>query len=85
MPTRVWIGPNETPAELVEVVSSTELHATYMGGGDGRERVRVLTSIGETTLEDGFEALRPPVITSVTPDRGVGGTRVIIRGHGFEA
>jgi hypothetical protein len=83
MPTRVQIGPNV--ALDVEVVSTTELHATYAGGGDGPEDVIVTTSVGETRLPGGFEALRPPLITSVIPSRGVGGTRVVIRGHGFEA
>lgn len=82
MPTAVWIGPNQ--ALDVEWVSSTELRATYAGGGDGDEDVRVVTSVGTAVLEGGFEALRPPVITSVTPARGVGGTRVTIRGQGFE-
>ena len=83
MPTQVWIGPNQ--ALDVEWVSTTELRATYAGGGDGPEDIVVVTSIGSTTLAGGFEALRPPVITSVTPARGPGGTRVTIRGHGFEA
>ena len=83
MPTRVQIGPNE--ALDVEWISSTELRATYAGGGDGPEDVIVVTSIGQTTLPGGYFALRPPVITSVTPNRGPGGTRVTIRGAGFEA
>lgn len=83
MPTRVQIGPNE--ARDVEVISPTELTATYMGGGDGPEDVIVSTSAGSATMTGGFLALRPPTITGVTPDRGPGGTRVLIRGSGFEA
>lgn len=82
MPTRVIIGPNE--ALDVEVISSTELRATYAGGGDGPEDVIVTTALGTARLEGGYFALRPPLITSVTPDRGAGGTRVTIRGAGFE-
>jgi hypothetical protein len=86
MPTRVRIGPNES--HTVEVLSPTELVATYMGGGDGPEDVTVSTSAGSATAAEAFFALRPPqapTIESITPDAGVGGTRVRITGSGFEA
>jgi hypothetical protein len=83
MPTRVQIGPNE--ALDVTVISTTQIIATYAGGGDGPEDVIVSTSVGTATLPGGFDALRPPVITAVVPSRGPGGTRVTIHGHGFEA
>jgi hypothetical protein len=85
MPTTVRIGPNE--ARDIVVVSPTELQATYMGGGDGPEDVEVTTSAGSTTAQGAFFAVRPPTpptINSVTPTGGVGGTRVTIRGSGFE-
>jgi hypothetical protein len=85
MPTRVRIGPNES--RDVEVISDTEVIATYMGGGDGPEDVEVTTSAGSVTAQGAFYAVRPPsppTIASVTPNGGVGGTRVLIRGSGFE-
>lgn len=81
---RVWIGPNESVE--VEVVSDTELVAQYMGGGDGPEDVVVRTALGETTAKGAFYAQqrpRPPTISAITPDAGVGGTRVTIHGSGF--
>ena len=86
MPTRVQIGPNEALA--VQVISPTELEATYAGGGLGPEDVVVTTSQGSVTAAGAFDALpppRPPTITSVTPSAGRGGTRVVIEGSGFEA
>jgi hypothetical protein len=86
MPTQVWIGPNE--CRDVEVISPTELVATYMGGGDGPEDVRVQTSSGSATAAEAFYAERPPqppTINGVSPPSGRGGTRVTITGSGFEA
>jgi hypothetical protein len=88
MATRVWIGPNESVS--VEVVSDTELVATYMGGGlPGQpEDVLVRTSRGSATATDAYTPTphppAGPTIASVTPDAGPGGTRVTIRGTGFE-
>jgi hypothetical protein len=85
--TRVRIGPNEAPPGSVEVISDTELTAPYMGGGDGPEDVTVTTSAGQATATGAFYAERPPqppTITAVEPDRGPGGTRVTIRGTGFQ-
>jgi hypothetical protein len=84
--TRVWIGPNE--ARDVEVISPTQVVATYMGGGDGPEDITVQTSAGRVTAEGVFVAERPPqppTITGVAPSSGRGGTRVAIAGSGFEA
>jgi hypothetical protein len=87
MATRVRIGPNESPA--VEVLSDTELVATYMGGGLGPEDVTVTTSKGSATAAGAFTAVphppAGPTIDNVAPDAGPGGTRVTIRGTGFEA
>jgi hypothetical protein len=86
MPTRVRIGPNESPT--VEVMSETELYATYMGGGMGPEDVEVTTSRGTAIAPGAFTALRPvptPTIEAVDPDTGHGGQRVRITGTGFEA
>jgi hypothetical protein len=85
--TRVRIGPNEAPPGMVEVISDTELTAPYMGGGDGPEDVVVTTSAGSATAAGAFYAERPPsppTIEAVEPARGVGGTRVTIRGTGFQ-
>ena len=85
VPTRVRIGPNE--ALNVVVVSDTELLATYAGGGDGPEDVVVTTSAGEATAAGGFLHVarpKPPTIAEIAPDSGQGGTRVTIRGTGFE-
>jgi hypothetical protein len=85
--TRVRIGPNEAPPGMVEVISDTELIAPYMGGGDGPEDVTVITSAGTATATGAFYAEqppRPPTIEAVEPDRGLGGTRVTIRGTGFQ-
>jgi hypothetical protein len=85
MPTRVWIGPNE--ARDVEVISPTEVIATYMGGGDGPENVMVETSAGHVVADGAFFAERapqPPTINGVSPGSGRGGTRVTIHGTGFE-
>jgi hypothetical protein len=86
VPTRVWIGPNE--ARDVEVISPTEVTATYMGGGDGPENVMVETSAGHVVADGAFYAERPPqppTISAVTPGSGRGGVRVTITGTGFEA
>ena len=85
MATRVWIGPNE--ARDVEVISDTELVATYMGGGDGPEDVTVTTSAGRVTAAGAFYAERTPpapTINDVRPNRGRGGVRVTVTGTGFE-
>lgn len=87
MPTEVRIGPNKTPAEYVEFVSSTEVRARYMGGGAGDEDVEVTTSLGSATATGAFHATsqpRPPTIAEITPNRGPGGTIVTIRGTDFE-
>lgn len=86
MSTRVWIGPNE--AREVEVISPTELVATYMGGGGEREDVTVQTSKGSVTAEGAFSHENPPTLPTidrVNPNSGRGGTRVTIHGTGFEA
>jgi hypothetical protein len=83
--TTVRIGPNQ--ALNVVVVSDTELLATYAGGGDGPEDVVVTTAAGEATVAGGFLHVarpKPPTITEIAPDSGQGGTRVTIRGTGFE-
>jgi hypothetical protein len=85
MATTVRIGPNEALA--VQVISPTELVATYAGGGNGPEDVVVTTSAGSATAAGGFVAVpppRPPVIETIEPASGPGGTRVTIRGSGFE-
>ena len=85
MATTVRIGPNEALA--VQVISPEELVATYAGGGDGPEDVVVTTSAGSATASGGFTHIphpRPPTITAIEPDSGRGGTRVTIRGTGFE-
>lgn len=86
MPPVVRIGPNQTPPDLVEVISDTELVATYMGGGLGPEDVEVTTPAGTAVATGAFNALpnpRPPSIAGVDPDSGRGGTRVRILGSGF--
>ena len=86
MATTVRIGPNEALA--VQVISDTELVATYAGGGDGPEDVVVTTTAGSATASGGFVAVpppRPPTIAAIEPNAGPGGTRVTIRGTGFEA
>lgn len=84
MPTKVRIGPNESPT--VEVLSDRELIATYMGGWDGPCDVVVETSKGSAVAENAFTATPRPLVTidEVTPDHGHGGTRVRITGSGFE-
>lgn len=86
MSTRVWIGPNE--ARDVEVISSTQLVATYMGGGGESEDVIVETRHGSVVARGAFSHENPPplpTIEKVEPNSGRGGTRVTIVGTGFEA
>ena len=80
----VMIGPNQ--ALDVQVVSDTEILATYAGGGEGPEDVVVTTRVGEARAAGAFYAQRPPpppAIAAVTPAGGTGGTRVRITGSGF--
>ena len=83
--TATGVTFGSSPAASFTVDSDTQIRATTPAGSFGPTDVKV-TTIGGTSMPLPILYFPPPVITSVTPDRGPaegGGAPVIITGSGF--
>jgi hypothetical protein len=69
-----------TPALGFQVISDSEIHAITGDGSSGY--VKIITGAGEDSLP-GFIFNPGPLVYSVTPDRGIAGTPVTIKGEHF--
>lgn len=72
-------------ATNVTVESATRIVARAPAGSPGPASVRLIQSGTMAALEDGYTFDGPPAVWAVDPPQGAiaGGTRVIVRGHGF--
>jgi hypothetical protein len=80
---KVKVGSAE--ATEVVVVSETEITAKTPAGSAGKAEVVVVDSKGTSSAGAGFTYVKPPTVTSISPEEGstLGGTAVKVKGTGF--